>query len=1138
MERTDPHTRKRKVAITAPLSDANRTHPRVLCVYEGNARCEGFPWSRVGPLGSQPSELDDGERETKFDQGATMNRGGLSSTSAGQPFSAAQLPQLEQLAVTLYTSPSQAERSHADQALKPFSSSPEYMVHCMTILDNSSSPYAQVFAASSMLKLVTEHGIALSSRVDARAYFLRYLAERGPGLEHYVITAMLQLLCRMSKLGWFDDESMRLVADEGKAFLEMYTKEEDTARASVLYFIGLKMLTTAVSEMNTPIPGRTLTQHRKTAVSFRERSLFGIFETSLRSLQYLKVHQHQQAMEQAMSLALACLSFDFVGTCIDDSTEDVGTIQIPSSWRSRIEDPETLEIFFEYYRNSQTPLSNTCLECLVKMASVRRSLFSSEVERISFLGRLIRGTKDVLSSQQGLQHHENYHEFCRLLGRLKTNYQLSELVGLEVYPEWTTLVADFTIESLKSWQWASSSVYYLLGLWSRLVSSVPYLKGDKPSLLETQVPRIVQAYIVSRMAAPEALEEEENLEDQLDSLPYLCRFKYEGTAEFLMQWLDPCIAKFQAGEDINLVESQLTWLVHIVSAVIRGRVSSSGSEPYEHMDGDLIARIFTIMRVSEANAMHAQRFSFRSKQLLELALISFMQSLRRAYIGEQVVSSSRVYTRLKEHLGIDDHVAVMDTLLGKICFNLKVYGSCEDIIDATLGLFQDLAAGYMSGKTLLKLDAVSMLLRCHDGRFFKFLECKPGRARTTYYLTLGKLLFMEEKPGAFEAFVDPFDQVLRGIASARTAAVSVQALKGAVHQDMVVGLFRDLRGLVAATTNRRTYGMVFEWLYPQHMPTVITCLETWADVPDVANAILKFFAEFVHNKTQRLTFDSSSANGILLFREVSKALCGYGGRVLEQSTMVPSDPYSQRYKGIWICLLVLSRALSGNYVNFGVFSLYNDPALVNALDVCLRMVFTISTHDILAYRKVSKSYYAFIDALCHNFVPEIARRDDAILVSIMTTLDSGLKSFDVAISSQCASSIDNLAGYYFKHKADGVKPNETGAQLSAHLAKHPDLLPRLLRTLLETVLFEECSNQWSLSRPLLTLILCTEPIYAGIREQVILTQPADGRHATSAALDRLMENVNRTLDAKNRDRFTQNVTLVRHELKSKAAVTN
>ena len=27
--------------------------------------------------------------------------------------------------------------------------------------------------------------------------------------------------------------------------------------------------------------------------------------------------------------------------------------------------------------------------------------------------------------------HDNYHEFCRLLGRLKTNYQLSELVSGE-----------------------------------------------------------------------------------------------------------------------------------------------------------------------------------------------------------------------------------------------------------------------------------------------------------------------------------------------------------------------------------------------------------------------------------------------------------------------------------------------------------------------------------------------------------------------------------------------------------------------------------------------------------------------------------------------------------------------------------
>ena len=42
-------------------------------------------------------------------------------------------------------------------------------------------------------------------------------------------------------------------------------------------------------------------------------------------------------------------------------------------------------------------------------------------------------------------------------------------VALDSYSQWIQLVAELTVNSLKSWQWASSSVYYLLGLWSRLV---------------------------------------------------------------------------------------------------------------------------------------------------------------------------------------------------------------------------------------------------------------------------------------------------------------------------------------------------------------------------------------------------------------------------------------------------------------------------------------------------------------------------------------------------------------------------------------------------------------------------------------------------------------------------------------------
>ena len=43
-----------------------------------------------------------------------------------------------------------------------------------------------------------------------------------------------------------------------------------------------------------------------------------------------------------------------------------------------------------------------------------------------------------------------------------------------------------------------------------------------------------------------------------------------------------------------------------------------------------------------------------------------------------------------------------------------------------------------------------------------------------------------------------------------------------------------------------------------------------------------------------------------------------------------------------------------------------------------------------------------------------------------------------------------------------------------HLRQRPELLPNLLTTLFELVLFEECTNQWSLSRPMLSLILLNE----------------------------------------------------------------
>lgn len=63
-------------------------------------------------------------------------------------------------------------------------------------------------------------------------------------------------------------------------------------------------------------------------------------------------------------------------------------------------------------------------------------------------------------------------------------------------------------------------------------------------------------------------------------------------------------------------------------------------------------------------------------------------------------------------------------------------------------------------------------------------------------------------------------------------------------------------------------------------------------------------------------------------------------------------------------------ALAGNYVNFGVFELYGDRALSDALDIALKMTLSIPLADVLAFPKVCgelwKSGFKFSSQVLRN----------------------------------------------------------------------------------------------------------------------------------------------------------------------------
>ncbi|AQK82893.1 ARM repeat superfamily protein [Zea mays] len=1025
------------------------------------------------------------------------------------------LAQLEVLCEKLYNSRDSAERAHAESTLKCFSENSEYISQCQYILDNASTPYALMLASSSLLKQVSDRSLSLMLRLDIRNYVINYLGTRGPKLQNFVIVSLIQLVCRITKFGWFDDDRFRETVKEATDFLGLASQDH--------YFIGLKILNNLVTEMNQ------------------------IFQISLTSLNQLKSEAPDDFGHIPLDLALKCLSFDFVGSPVDESSEEFGTVQLPASWRPLLQDPSTLQIFFDYYKVNDIRVSKEALECLVRLASVRRSIFVEDPARSQFLSHLMLGTKEILLTGQGLADHDNYHEFCRLLGRFKVNYQLAELLNVEFYGEWIGLVAEFTTRSLLSWQWASNSVYYLLSLWSRLVTSVPYLKGETPSLLDETVPKITEGFITSRINSVQAiladnslenpLDSVEVLQDQLEFLPFLCRFQYQSSSLYIINIMEPLLQAYTErsrlpapgdADELSVIEGQIAWMVHIIAAIVKVRqVTGVSQETQELIDAELSARVLQLISVTDTGA-HTQRYQELSKQRLDRAILIFVQSFRRSYVGDQAMHSSKLYGRLSELLGLNDHLILLNVIVGKIATNMKCYAESEDVIDHTLSLFLDLATGYMTGKLLLKLESVKFIIANHSPENFPFLaEYKCSRSRTTFYYILGSLVFMEDSPVKFRTFMEPLQQVALNLEATPDAAFRTDVAKRAF-----VGWMRDLRGIAMATNSRKTYGLLFDWLYPSRMPLLLRAISLCTDEPEVTTPLLKFTYEFVLNKAQRLTFDSSSPNGILLFREVSKIIVAYGSRIL----LLPNgtDIYGSKYKGIWISLTVLSRALCGNYVNFGVFELYGDRALADALDISLKMTLSVPLSDILAFKKLSKAYFGYMEVLFNNHIKFVLNLDTNTFIHIVSSLESGLKGLDAGISSQCASAIDNLAAFYFNNITSGDSPpSPASVNLARHIGECPNLFPQILKTLFEIMLFEDAGNQWSLSRPILSLIMTSEQMFSELRAHILASQTVDQQQRLSQCFDKLMTDVNRNLEPKNRDRFTQNLTAFRRDFRLK-----
>ncbi|GFY49640.1 exportin-7 [Trichonephila inaurata madagascariensis] len=339
---------------------------------------------------------------------------------------------------------------------------------------------------------------------------------------------------------------------------------------------------------------------------------------------------------------------------------------------------------------------------------------------------------------------------------------------------------------------------------------------------------------------------------------------------------------------------QLTWLVYIIAAAIGGRVSFNTADEYDAMDGELICRVLQLMNLTD------NRISQNGCEKLELAMIFFFQQFRKIYVGDQIQRASKVYKRLSEVLGVADESMVLSVFVRKILTNLKYWSRSEQIINRTLQLLSDLSVGYTSVRKLVKLDEVQFMLNNHTSEHFPFLgsamQLNDMRCRSVFYTALGRLLLINlgEDEERFEQFMLPLTTTFEAVGNSLSAAES-GVFDESETKKQLIGLARDLRGLAFAFNTKISYMMLFEWIYPAYTPILHRAIEMWYHDPAVTTPVLKLFAELVVNRSQRLQFDVSSPNGVLLFREASKVIVNYGTRLLTMTNIQKDQVYKMKY---------------------------------------------------------------------------------------------------------------------------------------------------------------------------------------------------------------------------------------------------
>lgn len=128
--------------------------------------------------------------------------------------------------------------------------------------------------------------------------------------------------------------------------------------------------------------------------------------------------------------------------------------------------------------------------------------------------------------------------------------------------------------------------------------------------------------------------------------------------------------------------------------------------------------------------------------------------------------------------------------------------------------------------------------------------------------------------------------------------------------------------------------------------------------------------------------------------------------------------------------------------------------------------------------KLSSAYLNFLHVAFRSHIQNLVMLPTASFMQLIQTLTTALDALDTDVSSQAAIALDSFATFFVRN---AKKDTPVMTSLRMHLSTQPAIFEALMKIVFQVVVFGELGNQWSLCRPLLSLILAAETVRPGVR---------------------------------------------------------